>query len=91
MGTAIHLDLTVSNQVSPSEPGNSPLISQDQPCPARVYTVQPGDTAGAIAAHFGMSVQELAAANHLTTAAMAQFKVGQQLQIPPPTGSRPGC
>ncbi len=45
----------------------------------KVYTVAPGDTLGAIARKFGITVQELKQANNLTTDFLS---VGQKLIIP---------
>jgi LysM repeat protein len=57
----------------------------------RSYTVQAGDTACKIATNFQISLRELAEANGLTAAGLASLQVGQQLKIPPSTGSPPGC
>jgi membrane-bound lytic murein transglycosylase D len=46
----------------------------------REYAVRRGDTAGAIARKFGLSVQELARANNLDK--RATIRVGQRLKIP---------
>jgi LysM repeat protein len=46
------------------------------------YTVQPGDTAFAIAERFGVTVEELASANNMTVEEIAALSVGQKLTIP---------
>ena len=46
------------------------------------YTVEPNDTAYAIAQKFGITVEELAAANNMTVAQIADLSVGQKLIIP---------
>jgi LysM repeat protein len=46
------------------------------------YTVEPGDSAYAIALRFGITVEELAAANDMTVAEIADLSVGQKLIIP---------
>jgi LysM repeat protein len=46
------------------------------------YTVEPGDSAYAIALKFGITVEELAAANDMTVAEIADLSVGQKLIIP---------
>ena len=51
-----------------------------------VYLVKPGDTLGTIAQHFGLSVQEIMAANNITNPNV--LSVGQSLIIPVP-GSVP--
>ncbi len=59
------------------------------PAPAAtptVYTVQPGDTLGTIAAHFGVTINEIMAANGLTNPNVVS--AGQSLIIPVP-GSVP--
>ncbi len=51
------------------------------------YTVQPGDSLTRLAARFGVSVAELAAANGLP--ANARLQIGQVLQIPPRSTASP--
>jgi len=46
------------------------------------YTVEPGDTAYAIAQKFGITVEELASANNMTVEEIAELSVGQKLIIP---------
>lgn len=46
------------------------------------YTVEPNDTAYGIAQKFGITVEELAAANNMTVEQIAQLSVGQKLTIP---------
>jgi LysM repeat protein len=46
------------------------------------YTVEPGDTAYAIATKFNVTVEELAAANNMTVEEIAELSVGQKLIIP---------
>jgi LysM repeat protein len=46
------------------------------------YTVEPGDTAYAIALKFGITVEELASANNMTVEEIAALSVGQKLTIP---------
>lgn len=46
------------------------------------YVVQAGDFAGAIAAQFGISVEELAAANGMSVDEITNLSVGQTLVIP---------
>jgi len=46
------------------------------------YTVEPGDTAYAIALKFGVTVEELASANNMTVEQIAELSVGQKLIIP---------
>jgi LysM repeat protein len=50
------------------------------------YIVKSGDNACRIATDAKITVQELAAANNLTTAALTRLTVGQVLKIPPSTG-----
>jgi len=45
--------------------------------------VQAGDTAIDIAARFGITVAQLAAANNTTQAALGSLQIGQRLTIPP--------
>jgi LysM repeat protein len=46
------------------------------------YTVEPGDTAFAIAQKFNVTVEELASANNMTVEEIAALSVGQKLIIP---------
>ena len=46
------------------------------------YTVEPGDTAFAIAQKFNITVEELASANNMTVEEIAALSVGQKLIIP---------
>jgi len=62
------------------------------------YTVEPGDTAYAIAQKYGITVEELASANNMTVEQIAQLSVGQKLIIPqraptqqPVTTTTPGA
>jgi LysM repeat protein len=57
----------------------------------QTYTIQTGDTACKIAGNFNIGLQELAAANGTTAAALATLRVGQELKIPRPTGAQQGC
>lgn len=50
----------------------------------RTYLVQPGDTVGSIAEHFGLSTSTVLAANELTEEGLLQ--IGQELQIPAQDG-----
>ena len=51
------------------------------------YTVQSGDNANDIALRFGITVEELAAANHTTVDALRSLQVGDVLIIPPATAA----
>ncbi len=72
-------------QAAEGQPTAIPIDGTPSPAPTpipltgRIYTVAPGDTLGAIARKFGITVQALREANGLTSDALA---VGQQLQIP---------
>lgn len=46
------------------------------------YTVQSGDLAGAIAARFGVTLDQLAAANNRTVASLDSLQIGETLNIP---------
>lgn len=91
--------LTISRTTVPSGSG-SPTSSrtatpvaggQAGSSAGQSYTVQAGDTACKIAGSFGVSLQQLAAANATTPTAIASLKVGQVLQVPASTGAAPGC
>lgn len=64
----------------------NPLGTIPRPAPDQilVYTVEPGDTPGAIAERFGISLQTLLWANNLRNANMV--KIGDELIILPVTG-----
>jgi LysM repeat protein len=54
------------------------------------YTVQAGDIAYDIALKFGITVEELAAANNMSVEQIAELSVGQKLIIPrPPSQQQP--
>ncbi len=46
------------------------------------YEVVAGDTASAIAAKFGLTLEELAEANGTSVEALAALQIGDKLQIP---------
>jgi LysM repeat protein len=58
---------------------------------SQTYNVQSGDTACGIAAKFNVSLQELATANGANITTIANLKVGQDLKVPPSSGSQRGC
>jgi LysM repeat protein len=55
----------------------------------QTYTVVSGDYAEAIAQRFGITVEELAAANNTTVDDLRTLSVGDVLIIPPPSGVAP--
>lgn len=61
-------------------PSASPTATPEGICPT--YTVQAGDTPGAIANIFGVSIIDLLKANGLTEETAALLQIGQQLVIP---------
>lgn len=61
------------------EAANTPQAGQT------VYTVQDGDNANDIALRFGVTLDELAAANSMTVDDLRNLEVGQVLIIPPPS------
>ncbi len=81
----------MQGQSTPEQPGVPPGLATITPT---VYIVQGGDTMGKIAAEFGVTVEDLMAANGLTDPNV--LDVGQTLQIPiggeveiPPTEAPP--
>lgn len=66
-------------------PGALPVVAQD----SGVYVVAPGDTLGAIATRFGISLDALVAANGI--ADPNRLVVGQQLLIPGAAGDLPAA
>lgn len=62
----------------------APALSVAEPrVPARVHTIVPGDTLGALARRYGVSVAAIVAANSLSSERV-RLKLGQRLTIPPP-------
>ncbi|MPZ98867.1 MAG: LysM peptidoglycan-binding domain-containing protein [Dehalococcoidia bacterium] len=66
--------------------GGTPTPQTATPPPStgdgETYTVQPGDTAIGIADQFGVTVEELAAANGVSVDEIANLFAGQDIQIP---------
>ena len=48
----------------------------------QTYEVQSGDLAGAIAVRFGITLEQLAAANNRSVASLDQLQIGEKLVIP---------
>lgn len=65
--------------VPPTPAATATIFVPPTPTPI-VYTVQRGDTLGALAVHFGVSLEQLMSANGITDA--GTLAVGQQLTIP---------
>jgi len=76
---ATHAGEAPALQETPT-PTPEPAAPTPAPSEPRRYTVQPGNTLSAIAAQFGVSVDEIVAANNLPSAAALQ--IGQELVIP---------
>lgn len=61
-----------------------PILAPEPPAESSVYTVRPGDSWFSVAAAYGISFQDLRAANQELWAARGQsLRVGDQLVIPP--------
>ena len=73
----------LTSTLSPSQTAALPIIVQETPLPSPTpftYTVQPGDTFGSIALKFGVSIDDLQAANpEVSPNAMS---IGQVINIP---------
>lgn len=71
--------------VATAKPVGAPVAAKPRPVPdkrvlsAQVHMVQPGDTLFNISRRFGVSVQKLREANHLTS---DEVKLGQKLLVP---------
>lgn len=59
-----------------------PTATPEPPAGGQRYTVEPGDTARAIAERFGVTVAELLEANDLTPEQADSLRIGQELIIP---------
>lgn len=68
-----------------STPGTAPTPSDGQ----TTYSVQSGDNAADIAARFGITVEELAAANNTTVENLRSLDVGDVLIIPAASAAAP--
>ncbi|MGH7356260.1 MAG: peptidoglycan DD-metalloendopeptidase family protein [Candidatus Rokuibacteriota bacterium] len=67
----------------------TPVTSVAEPhSPALVHTIVPGDTLGALAKRYGVTVVALVAANRLPSE-RAKLRLGQQLTIPEPGAAVP--
>jgi LysM repeat protein len=65
------------------EPTEAPTVAPTQPASGQTYTVQEGDIPETIAAQFGITADELLAANGITDPTSLQ--IGQVLVIPEPS------
>lgn len=74
---------TLEPQPEPTEePEPEPTVAPEPPAEGTVYIVQEGDIPETIAAQFGISAEELMAANGITDPTSLQ--IGQELIIPAP-------
>ncbi len=62
---------------------SAPTCAERQPGEILMHTVEPGDSASALAAFYGVTIEELIGANLLDDE--NQLVVGQELNIPPPS------
>ena len=74
---------TPTPNASTSTPSPTPRPSSSQ----TQYTVKSGDNANDIALSFGITVEELAAANHTTVEGLRSLQVGDVLIIPAPSAT----
>ena len=74
----------VSQSLAPATPIPTPsaVPSPTTRSTSVVYVVKQGDTLGAIAAHFGVQISDIVAANNLKDP--NRLTIGQKLTIPPP-------
>jgi len=80
----------VASTPTPKGATETPRPTSQTPTPSasgQQYTVQSGDNANDIALRFGITVEELAAANHTTVDALRGLQVGDVLIIPPATAA----
>jgi len=73
--------------IASSAPSPSPTPRPTPAATPALYTVQPGDSLTRLAARFGVSLADLAAANDL--APNAGLQIGQTLHIPPQWAASP--
>ena len=80
----------VSSSPSPdteSPSSESPSSESSSGPELKIYVVQPGDTALAIAFQFDISLEELAVANGTTVESLNNIDIGDELVIPPGMGA----
>ena len=84
---AFATDTPTPSTTTTADRGAETAAASTTPTPAPVagtqYTVESGDTLGAIAVQFGVTVDAIVQANDLTDA--NQIAIGQTLEIPSPT------
>lgn len=71
-----------TSSFTPTSPPTSPPTSVPTSVPATIYSIKSGDTPGAIAARYGIGVNELLAINGLGLDDARRLRVGQELIIP---------
>lgn len=71
---------STGSSTAPSQPVRSPSVPVVAAAGQQTYTVQPGDTPGAIARKFGITAAELMAANGITDA--RRLYAGKDIMIP---------
>jgi LysM repeat protein len=81
-GCAPRVSGSVPPAAQPPAPVDPAALPTPIPLTERIYTVVPGDTLGAIARKFGITVQQLRQANGILEGDF--IRVGQQLKIPAP-------
>jgi LasA protease len=84
-GPTAFLPMAAARRTPTPDPIRNPSATGAQPS---WYAVQAGDTLGAIAVRFGVSLTALQA--HNPTLDPAQLEIGQRVEIPVPDSERPG-
>lgn len=80
----------VPTEVPTATPPPELVVPAEAPADeTQVYTIQPGDTIGGIAAQFGIEVDALLQANGMTEDDAGRIQPGQELVIPAPSGTEP--
>ncbi|QAZ66287.1 LysM peptidoglycan-binding domain-containing protein [Solidesulfovibrio carbinolicus] len=72
--------IVVPGAPAPASPGGKPAPALAEAAPSATHTVAKGETFGSIAAKYGVSAQELMAANNMRSA--KELLVGKRLTVP---------
>ena len=81
-GSGSEVETPTTGPVLTTAPTNLTTTTTTPVVQRKIYTIQPGDTLGVIAAGFGTTVDAIMAENGLDS---TNLTIGESLVIPPPT------